>query len=150
FTYENTFFHPTIWENDEKVPDPRFYPIIQNSNNEIVSYIYLTDKVGVFIFPVLEDNSLFLLDFLETIAPSLHPNIFPYSTQNKWTEKIEYALPNQERLLEEKKKIEQDFKNAIETKNLEIISNYNKYSFLHKILTETGNELVSAVIQFFE
>lgn len=150
FTYENTFFHPTIWENDEKVPDPRFYPIIQNSNNEIVSYIYLTDKVGVFIFPVLEDNSLFLLDFLETIAPSLHPNIFPYSTQNKWTEKIEYALPNQERLLEEKKKIEQDFKNAIETKNLEIISNYNKYSFLHKILTETGNELVSAVIQFLE
>ncbi|SMD44164.1 hypothetical protein SAMN00777080_2779 [Aquiflexum balticum DSM 16537] len=150
FTYENTFFHPTIWENDEKVPDPRFYPIIQNSNNEIVSYIYLTDKVGVFIFPVLEDNSLFLLDFLETIAPSLHPNIFPYSTQNKWTEKIEYALPNQERLLEEKKKIEQDFKNAIETKNIEIISNYNKYSFLHKILTETGNELVSAVIQFLE
>ncbi|EHQ02039.1 hypothetical protein [Gillisia limnaea] len=150
FNYENTFFHPTIWENEEKVPDPKFYPIIQNLNNEIISYIYLTDKVGVFIFPVLEDNSLFLLGFLETIAPSLQPNLFPYSTQNKWTENIEYALPNQERLIEEKKKIEQDFKKSIETKNKEIISNNDKYSFLHKILTETGDELVSAVIQFLE
>jgi hypothetical protein len=150
FTYENTFIHPRIWDNDEKIPDPRFYPLIQNLNNEIVSYVYFTDKLGVFIFPVLKDNSNFLLGFLESIAPSLQPNLFPYSTKNKWTESTDYALPHQARLLEEKKQIESNFKKSIELKNEEIKSNNDKYSFLHKILTETGDELVTAVIQFLE
>lgn len=150
FTYENTFQHPRIWDNDLKIPDPRFYPLIQNLNNEIVSYVYITDIQVVFIFPVLEDNSKFLLGFLEAIAPSLQPNLFPYSTQNKWTENADYSLPNQIRLIEERNKIEQDFKKTLEIKNKEIISNNEKYSFLHKILTETGDELVTALIQFLE
>lgn len=150
FTYENTFYHPRIWDNDEKIPDPRFYPLILNLNNEIVSYVYFTEKLGVFIFPVLEDNSNFLLGFLETIAPSLQPKLFPYSSKNKWTESTDYALPNQLRLIEERKKIESDFKKSLEVKDKEINANNDKYSFLHKILTETGDELVTSVIQFLE
>ncbi len=150
FTYENTFYHPRIWDNDEKIPDPKFYPLILNLNNEIVSYVYFTDKLGVFIFPVLEDNSNFLLGFLETIAPSLRPKLFPYSTKNKWVESTEYALPNQLKLIEERKKIESDFKKSLEVKDQEIKANNDKYSFLHEILTETGDELVTSVIQFLE
>jgi len=150
FTYENIFFHPTVWENDEKIPDPRFYPIIENQNKEIISYVYITNKQVVFIFPVLKDNSEFLTTFLNTIAPSIQPVLFPYSTKNKWIEDIQYALPNQKKLVEERKQIEQDFKKTIESKNKEIESNKDKYSFLHNILTETGDELVSAVIQFLE
>ena len=104
----------------------------------------------VFIFPVMEDNSDFLLNFLNSIAPSLQPSLFPYSTKNKWTENAIYALPNQKRLIEEREKIEEEFQKLLESKNNEIVSNYDKFSFLHKILTETGDELVSAVIQFLE
>lgn len=150
FTYENTFYHPTIWENDEKIPDPRFYPIIENLNNEIISYVYITEKQVVFVFPVMEDNSEFLPTFLNSIAPSIQPALFPYSTKNKWTENPIYALPNHKRLIEEKEKIEEDFKKSLEIKNKEIKLNNDKYSFLHKILTETGDELVSSVIQFLE
>lgn len=150
FTYQNTFYHPSKWENGEQIPDSRFYPIVLNLNNEIVSYVYLTENLGVFIFPVLKDNSKFLLGFLETIAPSIQPNLFPFSTKNKWTELTDYALPNQLRLIEERKKIESDFKKSLELKDKEIKTNNDKYSFLHKMLTETGDELVTAVIQFLE
>lgn len=150
FTYENTFYHPTIWENDEKIPDPRYYPLIENLNNEIISYVYVTEKQVVFVFPVMEDNSEFLPIFLNSIAPSIQPALFPNSTKNKWTENPIYALPNHKRLVEEKEKIEEDFKKLLEVKNKEIKLNNEKYSFLHKILTETGDELVSSVIQFLE
>lgn len=150
FTYENIFVSPTIWNNEKRVPDPYFYPLMINSNNEIISYTYITHKQAVFIFPVLEDNSDFIISFLNSIAPSIKPVLFPYSSKNKWTENDIYALPNQKKLIEERNQIEEDFKKLIEEKNNEIVLNYDKYSFLHKILTETGDELVSAIIKFLE
>lgn len=150
FTYQNIFFHPTIWHSDKQIPDPRFYTIIENLNNEIVSYVYLTEKHAVFVFPVLKDNSEFIVSFLNSIAPSIKPALFPYSTKNQWTENDIYALPNQKKLIEEREQVEQEFKKLIEKKNNEIVLNNNKYSFLHKILTGTGDELVSAIIKFLE
>lgn len=150
FEYKNTFYHPSIWENDKRIQDPNFYPIIKNSNDEIVSYIYLSKKKGIYVFPVLENNSLFLLEFLDTVAPSLQPSLFPNSTQKKWTENIEYILPNQKKLIDEKDKIIEEFKKSIDLKEKEILVNHNKYLFLHDILTESGDKLVSAVIIFLK
>ena len=149
FTYENTFYHPTLLAGSD-VPDPNFHPLILNLNEEIISYAYFTNKSGILVLPVLKDNSDFLLGFLETIAPSLKPNLFPYSSENKWTESIDYALPNHLRLIDERKKIETEFKKSLEQKDKEIKSNNNQFSFLHKMLTETGDELVNSVIQFLE
>lgn len=150
FSYKNIFSHPTIWSNNDTIPDPRFHPLIKNISNEIVSYVYFSDFAGIYIFPILDDNSDFILEFIQNIGPTLHPSIFPFSTQNKWIENTEYALPNQERLLEEKEAIFKDFQKNTQEKELEISKNTEKYNFLHKILTETGDDLVSSVIKLLE
>ena len=85
FVYENTFFHPTIWKDDEKIPDPSFYPILKNGSNEIISYIHFDQTYGLYTFPILKDNSDFIVEFLENIAPTIQPELFTNSSQKIWT-----------------------------------------------------------------
>jgi len=101
-------------------------------------------------FPILSDNSNFILEFLENIAPSFIPNVFPYSTENLWTNDFEYYLPNHEKLKQEKKLLFDEWEEKNKKKEIEIADNYVKYQFLHQILTETGNELVASTITFLE
>ena len=65
-----------------------------------------------------------------------------------WTNDSEYSLPNQEKLNQEKQLIYEEWEEKNKKKEVEIINNNKKYKFLHDILTETGDELVSATIVF--
>ncbi|MBU2928205.1 hypothetical protein [Winogradskyella psychrotolerans] len=150
FVYENIFYHPTIWKDEEQIPHPSFHPIIKNASDEIISYIYIGEKYGLYTFPILKDNSNFIVEFLENIAPTIHPTLFPNSSQKKWTNSKEYSLPNHQKLLAEKEAIRKEYELKTKKKETEILDNNKKYSFLHEILTETGDELVFSVINFLK
>lgn len=150
FSYETIYKHPTIWKNEERILNPSFFPLVCNKDDEIVSFAYLEEQYGLYLFPYLKENSEFILNFIQSIAPTIHPKLFPFSTENKWTNNKEYSLPNHQNLLNEKTLIEEEFNSKIELKNIEIESNIKKYQFLHDILSETGDELVNAVIKFLE
>ncbi|WP_417443866.1 hypothetical protein [Joostella sp.] len=150
FIYENIFYHPTIWKDEEQIPNPCFHPILKNASDEIISFIYLDRTYGLYTFPILKDNSSFIVEFLENIAPTIHPSLFPNSTQKKWTKSKEYSLPNHQKLLAEKEVIRKEYELKIKQKETEILDNTKKYSFLHDILTETGDDLVTSVIKFLK
>lgn len=149
-TYNQTFYHPTIWDADKQIPNPHIIPLIKNSNGDIVSFCELKENAMVFYFPQIENKGDFLNSFLIRIAPDLMPELFPFSTTFSWKDSKEYWLPKHKDLLEDKTRIQIEYDEKIKKKELEIINNKEKYSFLHEILTETGDHLVDAVIKYFK
>lgn len=147
-TYYQTFYHPTQYSDGKHVPDSNYFPLLKNTSGDIVSMLIFDGNKYIFNFPQIHDKGKFLNEFLTQVAPSLFPDLFPYSTTFQWRDDKAYWLPNHERLINDKKLKEIEYKRDLEEKNLEIKKNLEKYSFLHEILTETGDDLVEAIIQF--
>lgn len=149
-SYNQIFHHPTKWENNKNVLDPNFIPLIKNSDDEIVSIFEARENFYIFFFPQIKLKGNFIKDFLIDIGPNLVPDLFPYSTTFSWKSDENYLLPNQEKLIEEKKKIQTEYDSKLKLKDDEILNNYDRFSFLHEILTETGDKLVDALIKYFK
>ena len=150
FFYELIFYHPQIWDGDDKVNDKRFYPLVSNRDGEIISFASFHGKTGLFLFPALKSKSDFLIDFLENVAPDILPKVFPYSTKNLWINNEQYYLPNHAKLLNDKNLLYEEWELKNKQKEDEIIANSKKFKFLHELLTETGDDLVKATIKFLE
>ncbi|MDV3674253.1 hypothetical protein CMU30_06905 [Elizabethkingia anophelis] len=150
FQYFNVFDPPTVWNGGLNNIEPNFDTLLSNSSGEIVSYTYKKDNALTVMFPMLEDNSFFLVDFLQTIAPSLSPSLFPSTSQRGWLDNEDYYLPNHKGLLNNKKSIEEKYEKELENISGEINANNIEYGFLHDLLTETGDSLVFAVIQYLK
>lgn len=148
--YNQTFQHPTVWENNKYVKDKKYFPLVLNHNGDIVSYYNKSEHFDLFMFPQIKDKSQFISDFLKSIAPSISPELFPYSTQNSWKEHKLYRLPNEQLLLDERIQIEKDFEKKLNEADKKISKNKAEFSFLHNILSETGDELVDSIIKFFK
>lgn len=148
--YYQTFHHPTKWDENKNVPDTDYLPLIKNSSGEIVSICDHRNNSMIFYFPQIKNKGEFLNSFLTKIAPDLMPEIFPFSTTFSWKDSEEYWLPNHEKLLEDKVKIQKEYDNKIKTKEGEIVANRLQYAFLHEILTETGDKLVNALVNYLK
>jgi len=150
FTYQATFYHPAVWKDNTQVPADYFVPLVINQDGEIVSYIMRAGKGIIIVLPNLEVTSNFFIEFLEVVGPSLMPSIFPESVKGSWKENPEYFLPNHDELLEQKRLLQEEFQQKIEQKDSEINANLSKYKFLHDLLLDTGDNLVSATINFLD
>lgn len=146
--YNQTFHHPTKREKDKYTPDPNYIPLLRNSSDDIVSICELRDNSIIYFFPQIKEKGHFMETFLMKIAPEILPDIFPFSTTFSWKGNKEYWLPNHKKLLNEKKVIERDYIEKIELKDRELSTNSIQYSFLHEIITETGDKLVDALIKY--
>lgn len=149
-SYNQTFNHPIAWDNDKKILNPNYKPLIKNSNEDIVSIVESRDNSFMFYFPQIESKGDFLNTFLTNIAPDILPELFPFSTTFDWKQNEEYWLPNHQQLLNEKKAIEKDFEEKIRLKVNEVDRNSKRFSFLHEIITETGDKLVDALIKYLK
>jgi hypothetical protein len=149
-TYNQTFFHPTIRKDGEDVKNRCYVPLMTNLNGEIISYFELKDDKRLYILPQIKDNAGFLLDFLSTFAPSMHPDLFPFSTNFIWKKQEDYWLPNHSELLKVKSDIQEEFDNKIIDSQKKIKENLDEFSFLHEILSETGDALVKPLIKFLK
>lgn len=146
--YNQTFTRRTKWINGEYRDDDNFIPLMTNLSGEIISFLALNENLNIIIFPQIKNKTDFLFEFMSTIAPSLFPELFPFSTTFAWKDSEEYWLPNHSNLL----KLENDTKKEFELKlsdcKKNIDENRLRFSFLHQIITETGDLLVKSVIQF--
>ncbi|MDD2290927.1 MAG: hypothetical protein PHV52_01500 [Aliarcobacter sp.] len=125
-------------------------PLIKNTNGDFVSIQINDDNKTYIYFPQVKEKAKFLNEFLSEIAPSLFPNLFPYATLHDWRNEKDYWLPKHEVLLQQKENLIKEYEQKIQNKTNEINNNLKKYSFLHKILTETDDELVSSIIKFLK
>lgn len=147
--YNQTFHHPTIW-GQGNLEDERYLPLVKNMNGDIVSYLESNEKSNLILLPQLKDKRNFILDFLSKVAPSLYPTLFPYSTTFNWKKEQAYWLPNQSRLVKEKGNIEEEFKRKREELEKKMSDNENKFSFLHDIISETGDNLTNSLVKYLK
>lgn len=148
--YNQTFYHPTKLEEIKRIPDPRYVPLIKNSNDDIVSICEQRENSIRFFFPQFEDKYSFLSSFLKNIAPSIFPKLFPFSTTFCWKEDKQYWLPNHEKLIKEKEQIISECEKKLKLKDDQIAENKKEYSFLHELVSESGGSLVDAIIKFLK
>lgn len=144
--YEQTFFHPKRQEGNERVLDENYTPLLKNMSDEIISISEFNENSWIVYLPQIQRKGEFLKSFLTDIAPNVIPNLFPFSTTFSWKNDEKYCLPNQKRIIEEKELIIQEYEQKKLEKDNELNANNNEYAFLHKILTETGDELVDALV----
>jgi hypothetical protein len=146
FRYKQSFYHPNSWkEKGGSIPDPNFTPLLENINHEIVAFSCKQENIVSFVFPDVVRKAEFLAEFLQEIAPTFLPEIFPYSTEFKWLEEAAYYLPGHQAILEEKEKLKKAFEIALSDIERRLGENTGQYSFLHQLVTETGSDLVKAV-----
>jgi hypothetical protein len=148
--YEITFDHPIVWENAERIKRKSFHPLIQTLDGRIISFIDLENKPFVFLFPLIKKKGEFLLELFQNVLPAIYPNLFPYCSQFSWLKDEDYQLPNGKSLLAEKSQLETEYAERIKKTEAKIESNYKKYSFLHNLLTQTSEELVKTVENYFK
>lgn len=148
--YKVTFYHPTIWENGKNKERDSFTPLLLNNDGDIISYAELNNKQLIFVFPELEYKGQFLKELLESVLPDIVPQLFPEHQRGAWTKGTEYLLPNESDLKLEKEAILQRQRMELDEINNRIEQNKKQYNFLHKILIETGGELVNNLVTFLE
>nr|WP_121272667.1 hypothetical protein [Pedobacter schmidteae] len=150
FHYAVTFDLPDKRINGEYVPDPEYTPLVLTNDDKIAGCSWHNDQSGIFFFPKLDNKAKFLEEFLTEVAPTIFPHLFPDIIKDKWLEQDRYHLPNQNRLLEEKRKLKKEFDAAMSSKNVEIEENKMQFQFLTQMITKTGDELVDSVLQFVQ
>ena len=139
------------YKDGRYVNDPHFHPLIRNQDDEIICYIQrLPSGAAILMLPNVADKTSFLTEFLEEIAPTLVPAIFPDNVKNSWVAKEQYQLPNQAALAFQKSALLKKQAEELTVIDEAIAQNKNEHSWLHDLLIATDDKLVSAVIKFLE
>ena len=149
--YYITFNHDTEWDSqqDRRVNRITFVPLMLSSDNRIVAYADYDSRTSIFVFPDIRRKGEFLVELFETVLPAYAPELFPYSTRFAWLADAKYQLPNEESLKAEKRRVEEEYSKKLAELDKSLHDNYQKYSWLHDLLTETGGPLVKAVERYF-
>lgn len=148
--YHITFHHPREWDDgtQRQVNRNTFVPLMLSSDNRIVSYADYDPETCIFVFPDIRNKGEFLVELFETVLPVDFPKLFPHSTRFAWLAEAEYQLPNEESLKVERRRIEEEYTEKSREVDKRLHDNYEKYSWLHDLLTETGSPLVKAVERY--
>lgn len=148
--YNQTFHHPTTYTGGKPTRNENYIPLMTNINGDIISFFEMNDGKNLMILPQLKEKGIFLNDFLTKICPSIFPELFPFSSTFEWKNKSEYWLPNHSTLLKQKSDIQNEYDIKLKKNDLDIEKNIEQYSFLHEILSESGDDLVKPLIKYFK
>lgn len=144
--YGTIFFHPRSRDsNNTSQHDPNFVPLLLNEKEEIISYTHEYNQSMIFVFPDISKKSLFIRELFQTYLPEIIPDLFPYHGQFRWLDNGEYLLPGEQNLISQKQSIEEKYQQDIQKNEQQIKDLKDKYSFLHNLLSKSGEELVKAV-----
>ena len=143
--YTIAFDHPQHWQDDEMIKSKNFIPLMTMSGEKIISFAYIRKKNFTFFFPTISDKKGFLCELLEKVLPGIIPQLFPYNTQFSWLSDQHYQLPNEEQLNAQYDRLKAEYNKKLDDINMLIDANHREYSYLHSLITETGDSLVKAV-----
>ncbi len=127
---------------------PNYIPLLKNNSDDIVSFMEIRNNSYWLFLPQIKEKGEFLESFLKNVVTDLLPELFPEHLLNQWREEPEYWLPNHKELINEREQIEKEYIKQIDENKEKILQNKDKFSFLHDILIESGDELVEAIIKY--
>lgn len=150
YSYQQTFIHPTLWENSIRKKDDNFIPLLVTGAGDIISYVYI-DKSDITIMLPQSKNKLELLkSVLNEFLYIDFSEYFPSVEAAAWKNTSIYFLPNQQELLDKEKQLTKKYQEDLSEIELQKKANSKQYTFLHSLLTDTGDNLVKAVIDFLQ
>ncbi len=82
------------------------------------------------------------------MLPTLVPRLFPYHARFAWLSQDPYSLPGERKLLENRQKLVEEYKQRVEKIDHDIAENRRQRGFLHNLLTQTDAPLVKSVEEF--
>ena len=104
------------------------------------------DTAGlIFVFPQLDRRAELAIDLMENVLPRLRPRLFPHSEGSRWTRRAEYELPRVAALRTEIARLEEEARVRVGELEEKIQEERTEYSYLHDLVTATGESLVQAV-----
>lgn len=121
-----------------------------NKYGDIVSYLWLDKKDIILVLPQAKRKRELLQKVMQEFVFKYFSAYFPEVEESLWLNQPTYYLPNQEDLLKEKENLTAKYNESLTALDKRIEMNNSKYSFLHKLLTATGDELVEACIKYFK
>jgi len=143
-TYSIVFDDPTGWATNDRY----FFPRMEAKTGGIVAFARVHEDNRTFFFPHISRKPAFMTDLLEKVLPGVVPSLFPYSTQFVWLHDLQYRLPNEDSLLQKRKKLGEDYEKSLKEIDARIDENYQEYRFLHDLLRQSGPELVRTVQKY--
>lgn len=100
---------------------------------------------SIIVLPQLADKSGFLKSLFTEILPEMSPHLFPNIAMGKWAHLPEYELPKIKQLIKDKDALEQKFINDSMLIDEKIFEERSKNSWMHDLITQTGDPLVNAI-----
>jgi hypothetical protein len=99
----------------------------------------------VMIFPQLADKASFIDELLENVLPEIQPELFPNIEKGKWTHFPEYELREIIELEARKNLVISTAEAELNAIEQEITAYRSVNSWLHDLITGTGDDLVNAI-----
>lgn len=153
--YKQTFQPWTIFnqQTNEYEYDTHVAPLLLNRNEKVVSFAQgFDDEPMFFVLPQADDDiKLELIKRLfEGILYEYFSDYFPLVGKSKWIHKNLYAHPEVRKIDNEIDNLEKEYfkhKQILEHQKEEISQ---RYDFLQKLITATGDDLVQAMIIYLK
>ena len=137
-----------------------YFPLIENKYAQNIGGIVLgkqpkktnvePKKGRILILPQVKDKVRAVYELITVVLPELSRRLFPYFEGDRWVHADEYEHPA---VLDRKKRqrqIREEAAARIAALDKEIESEQEQLSFLHGLLTRTGEELVADVQKTLE
>jgi hypothetical protein len=105
------------------------------------------DKGWIIILPRVQNIGELVRELFDELLPELAPALFPQAEGIRWTRRDDYELPTVLNFKSRIKDIEVESRERIHKLEGAIEGERKESGFLHELLTESGDELVTAVIQ---
>lgn len=146
--YIDSFEYNLIFNLDRE--DSSMYPLIENEKGQITSFIKVINDTLIITLPSSNKSEEILIRLIHEILPTIKPKLFPYSQLFSWLSDDKFLFPEVKEFYKQKEKLKSEYNLAAKKIDDKIVLINEKSSFLHSILTETGDNLVSAVKTYLE
>lgn len=151
--YKQTFLPRKILnqQTNEYEYDTHVVPLLHNRNGEVFSFAQgFDDEPIFFVLPQADDTTKLEMvkRLFEGILYENFSDYFPTIEKSKWINKDIYAHPEVRKIDKEIETLENEYlvhKELLEHQKEEIS---HSYDFLQKLITETGDDLVQAMIVY--
>lgn len=152
--YDQLFYHPQKYNSEisEGEPDPCVIPLLVNRDDNLISFIQIKENEPIyFVLPQADDTvKLTILQRLfEKVLYEKFSSYFPFLESIKWIHKDAYLLPGIKEIKIKIEIAEQEFLNKKELLNNEIERVEQQFNFLQNLITATGEDLVTAMLEYF-
>ncbi len=150
FHYQVIFSNVDFFNDNSEINDCPYKAVMTNKEEEVVAFSYQDQKKYMLVLPQMDNKEDLIADLLNDYFPTIYPDLFPGLTNFNWKKDPFFNLPNEDLYQKDEKKENERHGKALEKIIQKRQKNLLKFGYLHQLLTETGDLLVSAVIEYLK